>query len=354
METQNEKIYILTEQIGCESKEKFNDLSEYKKLASQAKSVSAIKIWSGDVIDGIEFVYNEKVYDKGKSPFFHGGQYGNEKTFRLKKGDTLRKIRGWYDIYPESLDREQQDKIIIRKIQFETHGGDVSPMYGNECGKHLVSPKEFLIDVGNNNMICATYGTSWKKNMELHGYLNSIGFIFTEMYFQSKLMGVENNHIFDDWDNYKRLPVSSNTLKGIRLWWGDVIDCIEAVYDTEKHYQKGDSPFFHGGQKGDNYSYFKIADNDSLKKIICTYGSYPGTNDAPEIYILIKIQFETHNGVKSEVYGHFEKFKNIKEQKEYVAEVDANKAICAFYGYTLHNKNMSLYNFIRALGFYFK
>ena len=191
----NKDIFVQTEQIGNLNGNKYNSLAEYNKLSNESKAIKAIKIWSGDVIDGIEFIYNEREsYKKGESPFFHGGMYGTEKVFTLKKGDAIRKVKGVYDLYPESLDIQQQDKIVIRQIQFETHEGDISPMYGNECGKKLTpAAKDFLIDVGDDNMICTDFGTSLKKKMELHGYINSIGFFFTKIFKKSELMGFTNN-----------------------------------------------------------------------------------------------------------------------------------------------------------------
>lgn len=167
-------VHGKTQVFGTYSDIKFDDLSEYKKL--QNPFVTSVKIWHGDVIDGIEFVYNNNQYVEKESPFFHGGKNGSLQEFKIGLGDFIQKIEGEYGRYPYSLEPSQKNKDIIIRLRFTTHNGVCSQWYGNACGKgEKMKGTPFTIDVGSESIICALYGATWKENRMLHNYIQAIG-----------------------------------------------------------------------------------------------------------------------------------------------------------------------------------
>lgn len=170
-------IYGSTEIYGTHCECTFNDLTEYKKT-SFSPFVTAVKVWHGDVIDGVEFVY-DKDYSKGESPFFHGGKNGYCDTFNVPLGDFVQTIEGEYGKYPFSLEPVQRNKDVIIRLRFITREGKKSQWFGNICGKgERLKGTPFSIDVGKSNVICALQGALWKPNMVLHNYLQSIGGVY--------------------------------------------------------------------------------------------------------------------------------------------------------------------------------
>lgn len=155
---------------------KFDDLSEFKNIYLNRKQFpTKVKIWAGDVIDAIQFVYDTD-QDKEKSPFFHGGPNGYLKEFGIASGDFIRKVRIKSGVYSHSMDVSQR-KQVIWQIQFETMYGSVSPFYGNACGKQLPEDcEEMMVDAGGDNVICAAYGYTGKEKLALHNYIRGIGF----------------------------------------------------------------------------------------------------------------------------------------------------------------------------------
>ena len=120
-------IFGYSEVFGTNQECLFDDFFEYKKLIvpeiGYFPFVSSVKIWHGDVIDGIEFVYDKEYSSKGKSPFFHGGQNGWEARFELMPGDSIQVVEGEYGRYPFSLEPVQQEKDIIIRLRFITREG---------------------------------------------------------------------------------------------------------------------------------------------------------------------------------------------------------------------------------------
>lgn len=176
-------IFGYSEVFGTNQECLFDDFFEYKKLIvpeiGYFPFVSSVKIWHGDVIDGIEFVYDKEYSSKGKSPFFHGGQNGWEDRFELMPGDSIQVVEGEYGRYPFSLEPVQQEKDIIIRLRFITREGKESPWYGNACGKgDKMKGTPFKIDVGRSNVICGLQGAMWKPNMSLHSYIQAIGIIY--------------------------------------------------------------------------------------------------------------------------------------------------------------------------------
>lgn len=94
--------YGSTAVFGTYSDKRFDDLSSYRNLG--VAFVSSVKVWHGDVIDCVEFVYDGRQYDKGASPFFHGGKNGSPEEFKLGMGDFIRTIEGEYGRYPYSTE----------------------------------------------------------------------------------------------------------------------------------------------------------------------------------------------------------------------------------------------------------
>lgn len=170
----SEIFYGKTNVFGSYSDQKFDDLEAFKK--SDEPFVTSVKVWEGDVIDCIEFVYGNRQYEKGKSPFFHGGKNGVLYEFKLGMGDFITKIEGEYGRYPFSLAPQQQKKDVIIRLRFTTHQGKTSRWFGNACGKgDLMKGTPFIIDAGRENIICGLYGATWTNNLVLHNYVQAIG-----------------------------------------------------------------------------------------------------------------------------------------------------------------------------------
>lgn len=167
-------VYGKTQVAGTYSEQTFDDLSAYKNTGTPF--VTSVKVWYGDVIDCVEFVYNDQQYEKGTSPFFHGGKNGYLQEFKIGLGDFIQTIEGEYGRYPYSLEPGQQNKDLIIRLRFITRNGICSGWYGNACGKgEKMKGSPFRIDVGSESVICALYGATWKGNLVLHNYIQAIG-----------------------------------------------------------------------------------------------------------------------------------------------------------------------------------
>lgn len=167
-------FFSRTDVFGTDSDALFNDLDAYRKMTHPF--VKSVKIWYGDVIDCIEFSYNDKNYEKGESPFFHGGKNGHFQEFKIDLGDFITKIEGEYGLYPFSSEPKQRNKNIIIRLRFTTRNGKTSSWYGNACGKgNALKGHPFCIDVGNESVICCLYGATWKGNLVLNNYIQAIG-----------------------------------------------------------------------------------------------------------------------------------------------------------------------------------
>ncbi len=170
------EIYGKTQVFGSYSDSKFDDLDKFKKLSTNPLPVTAVKVWHGDVIDCVEFVYDNNQYDKGKSPFFHGGLNGYPEEFKVNMGDFIQVIEGEYGHYPYSTEPAQRKKDVIIRLRFKTRNGKESSWYGNACGKgDQLKGTPFKIDVGKDSIICSLYGATWKGNLVLHNYIQAIG-----------------------------------------------------------------------------------------------------------------------------------------------------------------------------------
>ncbi len=161
-----------TKPAGDYTSSTFDDNSQ----VTQSSTLTSIKVWEGDVIDCVEFVYDKVGYAKGESPYFHGGQNGALKEFHIASGDFLRRIDFKVGKYPFSADPAQCDVNMIVQIKFTTHNGNESSWYGNCCGKGAdMVVSDYTIDVGKDNMIYAVYGTTQKDNMALNNYIQALG-----------------------------------------------------------------------------------------------------------------------------------------------------------------------------------
>lgn len=167
-------VYGKMQVVGTYSEQTFDDLSKYKDTGTPC--VTSVKVWHGDVIDCVEFVYDKQQYEKGKSPFFHGGKNGHMEEFTIEDDDFIQTIEGEYGQYPYSLEPSQQNKDLIIRLRFKTHKGIYSKWYGNSCGKgEKMKGTPFLIDAGAECILCALYGATWKGNLVLHNYIQAIG-----------------------------------------------------------------------------------------------------------------------------------------------------------------------------------
>lgn len=185
-------VFGKTVTFGTNSDRLFDDLKEYKK--GENLFVSCVKVWHGDVIDCLEFVYNDKQYEKGKSPFFHGGRNGYLEEFKIGMGDFIQTIEGEYGRYPYSTEPAQQNKDVIIRIRFITRNGIESKWYGNACGKgDKLKGQNFKIDVGSQSVICALSGATWKENLILHNYIQAIGAYYMTSLDAMKLMELYKN-----------------------------------------------------------------------------------------------------------------------------------------------------------------
>ncbi|MFI3296612.1 MAG: hypothetical protein R3Y59_03170 [bacterium] len=182
-------ITAKTNSAGTYTSNKFDDSNNTLDLM-----LTSIKVWEGDVIDCIEFVYDNKSYAKGKSPYFHGGLYGVMREFKIMPGDFLRRIDFKVGKYPFSMDVNQRNVDMIVQIKFTTRDGNESRWYGNCCGKgSRMVVSDYTIDVGPENVIFALYGATQKANMALHNYVQALGTYYLTYISALEIVELKNN-----------------------------------------------------------------------------------------------------------------------------------------------------------------
>lgn len=111
----------------------FSDLQVSGQHSSDSRKLVEIRIRSGDFIDGIQTVYENKMGQRFKSAW-HGGVGGNLSVFKLDPDEHIVRINGKHGLYVDHIE------IITNKGRHKGWGG----IGGEKYFVYNAPPKSYI------------------------------------------------------------------------------------------------------------------------------------------------------------------------------------------------------------------
>lgn len=261
-----------------EKKENFSG----RKKAAFAQKLTKIIVSSGEIIDGMEFIYDEN------ERFKCGGNGGSEREISFSDGEYIKKME-WKSLYNSYYGGD-----VLAEVSFITNKN----VYKISAGFAESAEESFSASADEGHEIMAIEGSAER-------YLNAI----TKVLARETDLSCSDKDVY--YDDYFSL-VNASKLTKIVCYSGLVVDKLQFVYDNDEEMTE-----MHGQGEGMRFE-FALDDGEYIIKLKFKTArcSYAGYGQSP---VMTSIEFTTNKerSFKKGLYGGDYKDLNENDQKAF-------------------------------------